>query len=199
MSWYERFSERHDQWSEGMIADVAFYVGLAQRTDGPIVELGIGNGGVAIPVARATGRPVIGLDASQAMLDQARVAARKAGVDLDLRLGDVRDLALDEPAGLVYCPFRTLLHLPTWFDRRRTFERVAASLEPGGRFAWNAFVFDHRVASEPDGIHQDQPVPHTPGTSSVTTGSTSPSTTAERVRCGGPRRTSGWDSSTSPD
>lgn len=36
----------------------------------------------------------------------------------------------------------SLLHLPTWRDRRRVFERVAASLRPGGRFAWNAFVFD---------------------------------------------------------
>ncbi|MFI7641145.1 hypothetical protein [Nonomuraea sp. NPDC049400] len=46
----------------------------------------------------------------------------------------MRDLALDEPAALVYCPFRSLQHLPTWADRRRTFERVAASLMPEGRF-----------------------------------------------------------------
>ena len=54
----------------------------------------------------------------------------------------MRELALDEPAGLVYCPFRALLHLPTWADKRQTFQRVAAGLRPGGRFAWNAFVFD---------------------------------------------------------
>lgn len=58
----------------------------------------------------------------------------------------MRDLALDEPAALIYCPFRALLHLPTWADRRRTFERVVASLRPGGRFAWNAFAFDHHIA-----------------------------------------------------
>ena len=72
----------------------------------------------------------------------------------------MRDLALDEPAALVYCPFRALLHLPTWADRRRTFERVAASLLSGGRFAWNAFVFDHAVAARYDGSRQDEPVPH---------------------------------------
>jgi hypothetical protein len=54
-----------------------------------------------------------------------------------------------------------LLHLPTWSDRRRTFERVAEALQPGGRFAWNAFAFDHRVACDLDGEHQDEPVPHT--------------------------------------
>ena len=95
------------------------------------------------------------------MLAQARARAAEAGVVLDLREGDMRDLALGEPAGLVYCPFRALLHLPTWADRRRTFERVAASLRPGGRFAWNAFIFDHRVAVRLDGQHLDKPVPHT--------------------------------------
>src|SRR5262249_36548022 len=82
-------------------------------------------------------------------------------VELDLRLGDMRELTLDEPAALVYCPFRALLHLPTWADRRRTFERVAESLRPDGIFAWNAFAFDHRVAATYDGSHRDEPVPHT--------------------------------------
>jgi hypothetical protein len=95
------------------------------------------------------------------MLEQARVRAAEAGVELDLREGDMRDLVLDEPAALVYCPYRALLHLPTWSDRRRTFERVAASLLPGGRFAWNAIAFDHRVASRLEGQHRDEPVPHT--------------------------------------
>jgi hypothetical protein len=73
----------------------------------------------------------------------------------------MRELELAEPAALIYCPFRGLLHLPTWADRRRTFERVAASLAPGGRFAWNAFAFDHKVAARLDGVEQEKPVPHT--------------------------------------
>jgi hypothetical protein len=95
------------------------------------------------------------------MLAQARTGAARAGVDLDLRLGDMRDLDLAEPAALIYCPFRALLHLPTWADRRRTFERVAAALAPGGRFAWNAIAFDHRIAAQLDGRHRPDPVPHT--------------------------------------
>jgi SAM-dependent methyltransferase len=144
-----------------MTEDVPFYVGLAADVDGPLVELAIGNGRVAIPVALATGRTVIGIDSSPAMLAQARAAAAAAGVMLDLREGDMRDLELDEPAGLIYCPFRALLHLPTWADRRRVFERVAGSLRPGGKFTWNAFAFDYHVASRLDGQHQDKPVPHT--------------------------------------
>lgn len=161
MSWDEEFARSYDEWAAQMTEDVPFYVDLACEAEGPLVELAVGNGRVAIPVARATGRLVAGIDSSPAMLEQARARAAEAGVELDLREGDMRDLELDEAAGLIYCPFRALLHLPTWADRRRTFERVAAALRPGGRFAWNAFAFDHRIAERLDGRHQDTPVPHT--------------------------------------
>jgi SAM-dependent methyltransferase len=160
MSWNEAFARRYDEWSADMTEDVPFYVDLALEADGPLVELAIGNGRVAIPVAQATGRAVLGIDSSPAMLEQARVRAAEAGVDLNLREGDMREFTLDEQAALIYCPFRALLHLPTWADRRRTFERVAASLRPGGRFAWNAFAFDHQIAARLDGQHQEVPVPH---------------------------------------
>jgi SAM-dependent methyltransferase len=161
ISWDDGFSRRYDEWSAFMTEDVPFYVELALEADGPLVELAVGSGRVAIPVAQATGRTVIGIDTSEVMLEQARARAGGAGVQLDLRHGDMRELALDAPAALIYCPFRALLHLPAWSDRRRTFERVAASLRPGGRFAWNVFAFDHRIAARQDGQHQDQPVPHT--------------------------------------
>jgi len=161
VSWDEAFSRRYDEWSAEMTEDVAFYVELAREADGPLVELAVGNGRVAVPVAQATGRRVLGIDSSPAMLEQARARAAEAGVDLDLREGDMQDLLVDEPAALIYCPFRALLHLPTWADRRRTFDRVAASLRSGGRFAWNAFAFDHRVAARLDDHRQETPVPHT--------------------------------------
>jgi ubiquinone/menaquinone biosynthesis C-methylase UbiE len=161
MSWDEAFARRYDEWAAEMTDDVPFYVELARQADGPLVELATGNGRVAIPVAQATGRSVIGIDSSPRMLEQARSRAVEAGVELDLRQGDIRELALDEQAALIYCPFRALLHLPTWADRRRTFERVAASLKPGGRFAWNAFAFDHHVAVRLDGESHSEPVPHT--------------------------------------
>jgi ubiquinone/menaquinone biosynthesis C-methylase UbiE len=156
VSVYDPFAAIYDDWSATMTEDVPFYVELARATDGPLVELAVGTGRVAIPVARETGRHVLGIDASQAMLDQARAKADAAGVDLELRQGDMRELALDEPAGLIYVPARSLLHVPTWADRRRVFERVHASLLPGGRFAWNAFVFDPKLAARLDGEWQEQ-------------------------------------------
>lgn len=161
MSAYDPFAAVYDEWSLHMTEDVAHYVRLAREAPpGPIVELAVGNGRVAIPVARETGRALIGIDASAAMLAMARERADAAGVELELRHGDMRDLELAEPAVLVTCPFRSLLHLPTWADKRRLFERVAASLAPGGRFAWNAFAFDYSIAAHNEGDDLDNPVPH---------------------------------------
>jgi hypothetical protein len=54
MSWDEAFAHRYEQWSAHMTADIPFYVQLARETGGPLVEIAIGNGRVAIPVARAS-------------------------------------------------------------------------------------------------------------------------------------------------
>lgn len=161
MSAWDAFAVDYEKWATAMTEDVPFYVELAREAGGPVVELAVGNGRVAIPVALALGRPVLGIDISPAMLAQARANAEAAGVELELRLGDMRGLELEEPAALIYCPFRGLMHLPTWADRRRTFERVAAALKPGGRFAWNAFVFNPHIAGKLDGHWQeDAPVRH---------------------------------------
>ena len=82
MSWDEAYANRYEEWSAHMTADVPFYVHLASQAQGPLVELAVGNGRVAIPVARATGQRVIGVDSSPAMLEQARRRAAEAGVEL---------------------------------------------------------------------------------------------------------------------
>jgi SAM-dependent methyltransferase len=150
-SYYDAFAPIYDDWASHMTEDVAFYVDLAKEADGPVVELAVGNGRVGIPVAKALGRHMLGIDTSPAMLAVARERAGEAGVELELREEDMRELTLDEPAALIYCPFRALLHLPTWADKRTVFERVAAALKPGGRFAWNAFVFSPHIAARLDG------------------------------------------------
>jgi SAM-dependent methyltransferase len=155
MSEYDAWAPRYDSWAADMIEDIPFYVELAReaRTE-PIVELAVGTGRIAIPIARETGRRVLGIDSSSAMLELAR--EHSAGLPLELRLGDMRDFEVDEPVDLVICPARSLLHLPTWGDKRRVFERVAAALRPGGRFAFNSLAFNHRLAARLDGTTQDQ-------------------------------------------
>jgi ubiquinone/menaquinone biosynthesis C-methylase UbiE len=146
VSEYDSFADDYDAWAADMTEDVAWYVELAREAGEPLVELAVGSGRVAIPIARETGKRVIGIDRSPAMLAVAR--ERAAGLPVELREGDMRELSLEEPVDLVICPFRSLIHLQTWADKRRVFERVAASLRPGGRFAWNAFAFSPLIAAE---------------------------------------------------
>ena len=160
MDEWDAFAPGYDEWSADMTEDVDFYVDLAREAEGPVVELAVGTGRVAIPIAQRTGKRVVGIDSPPAMLAVARRSAEAAGVTLDLREGDMRSLAPDEPTDLVICPYRSLLHLPTWHARRDLFERVAGALRPGGRFAWNVYVFDHEVAAEIDGRWREEPVRH---------------------------------------
>jgi SAM-dependent methyltransferase len=156
MDEYAAFAAIYDDWASHMTEDVPFYLDLVREADGPVVELAVGNGRVAVPIAQATGKKIIGIDRSPAMLELAREKAAEAGVELELHEGDMRDFVLDEQAALVYCPFRAMLHLPTWSDKRRVFERVAAALAPGGRFVWNSFVFNPRIAAANDGVWDEQ-------------------------------------------
>jgi ubiquinone/menaquinone biosynthesis C-methylase UbiE len=160
MSGYEGFAPVYDVWASDMTDDVDFYVDLARRAEGPVIELAVGTGRIAIPIVERTQKRVIGIDLSPAMLERAREHAANVGVELELREADMRELDFEAASDLVTCPYRALLHLPTWSDRRRVFERVARALRPGGRFAWNAFVFDHRYAAEVDGTWQDEPLHH---------------------------------------
>jgi ubiquinone/menaquinone biosynthesis C-methylase UbiE len=160
MSGYDWFAPVYDRWAADMTEDVDFYVELAREAEGPVIELAVGTGRVAIPIVERTGQRVIGIDSSPEMLGRAREYDAEEGVDLDLREGDMRELDLEAASDLVICPYRALLHLPTWADRRRVFERVARALRPGGRFAWNAFVFDHRFAADWDGKWSDEPLRH---------------------------------------
>jgi ubiquinone/menaquinone biosynthesis C-methylase UbiE len=146
VSEYDSFAADYDAWSADVTEDIAWYVELAREAGEPVVELAVGTGRVAIPIARETGKRVIGIDRSPEMLAVAR--ERAAGLPVELQEGDMRELSLEEPVDLVICPGRSLLHLQTWADKRRVFERVAASLRPGGRFAWNAFAFSPLIAAE---------------------------------------------------
>ena len=135
-SWYDALADRYGDWSSTSVAaDVPFYVGLARDADGPLVGLAVGNARVAIPVAQETGRRVIGIDSSPAMLAQAQCAQLRRESSSTYAKATYGSLK-SRPAALICCPGRSLLHLPTWADRRRCFERVAASLRSSGRFAW---------------------------------------------------------------
>jgi SAM-dependent methyltransferase len=138
MSAYDRIARLYDPWSVSVVEDVAFYLERARRSGGPVVELGVGTGRIAIPVA-ADGIEVIGVDSSEGMLAVARERAELAGVEVDLRYGDLRDPPVEGPVPLVLAPFRSLLHMETEADRIAAVRAVHRLLEPDGRFVFDVF------------------------------------------------------------
>jgi len=152
MTLYDRIAAIYDPWSRSVTEDVEFYVERALATGGPVVELAVGTGRIAVPVALA-GIDVIGVDSSPAMLEVARAAATEAGVSerIDLRLGDLRDPPVPERVPLVVCPFRSLLHMETEADKLRALRAARGLLEPGGTFVFDVFSPSREDIEETDG------------------------------------------------
>ncbi|HEX9380438.1 MAG TPA: class I SAM-dependent methyltransferase [Gaiellaceae bacterium] len=136
---YDAIAELYDPWSASVVEDVAFYLEEARRAGGPVVELGVGTGRIAVPIA-ADGTRVIGIDSSRAMLEVCARRAALAGVELDLRIGDLREPPVAERVPLVICPFRSLLHMHTNEDRRSVLAAVHELLSPAGRFVFDVFT-----------------------------------------------------------
>jgi SAM-dependent methyltransferase len=141
VSAYDAIARLYDPWSRSVTEDVAFYVAEARRAEGPVVELGVGTGRIAVPVA-AEGIGVIGVDSSPGMLEVCRERAELAGVAelLDLRLGDLREPPVEECVPLVLCPFRSYLHLQSEPDRLRALAAAYDLLVPGGRLVFDVFA-----------------------------------------------------------
>lgn len=149
---YDTIAPFYDPWSRSVTEDVGFYVDLAVESGGPVVELAVGTGRIAVPIARA-GIRVIGVDSSPGMLAVAREAAEEAGVShlVDLREGDLREPPVAERVPLVLCPFRSLLHMQTEDEKLRALRAAAALLAPGGRFAFDVFSPSREDISETHG------------------------------------------------
>jgi SAM-dependent methyltransferase len=138
---YDAIAELYDPWSRSVTEDVPFYVAEARKAGGPVVELGVGTGRIAVPTAQA-GVAVIGVDSSAGMLDVCRRAAEAAGVTglLDLRLGELSSPPVPERVRLVTCPFRSFLHMRDEESRSAALAAVRELLVPGGRFIFDVFA-----------------------------------------------------------
>jgi SAM-dependent methyltransferase len=124
----------HPTDSDAAVACLAELAG-----EGPALELGIGTGRLALPLARR-GVAVSGIDASEAMV--ARLRSKAGGDEIDVTIGDFADLDVHGRFRLIFVAYSTFLALLDADAQRRCFERVAHHLTPGGRFVIEAFVPD---------------------------------------------------------
>jgi len=136
---YDSIAELYDPWSASVVEDVTFYLEEARLSGGPVVELGVGTGRIAVPIA-ADGIRVVGVDSSRGMLEVCARRAALAGVSLDLRRGDLRSPPVRERVPLVICPFRSLLHMHSDDDRRLVLAAAQRLLLPGGKFVFDVFT-----------------------------------------------------------
>jgi SAM-dependent methyltransferase len=142
MSSYDAIARLYDPWSRSVTEDVSFYVAEAlEVSPGPVVELGVGTGRIAVPIA-AAGVRVIGVDSSAGMLEVCRERAESAGVAelVELRLGDLRAPPVSERVSLALCPFRSYLHLRSDDERLDALRAARELLVPGGRLIFDVFA-----------------------------------------------------------
>jgi SAM-dependent methyltransferase len=150
---YDSIAGIYDPWSASVVEDISFYVQEAERCDGPVVELAVGSGRIAVPIAQA-GRDVIGVDLSPGMLAVAGALAEEHGVGsrVDLRIGDLREPPVEERVALVICPFRSLLHMPDESEKLRALRAAHALLVPGGRLVFDVFAPSPEDIAETHGV-----------------------------------------------
>jgi SAM-dependent methyltransferase len=137
---YERLGPLYDRWCAGVDHDIAFYVLTCEGAAGPIIELGAGSGRIAVELARH-GHHVIALDASPAMLAQARRRAQRLGVDelLETVVGDLREPPPLRQSDRVIAPFRTFMHLSGDAERLTALRAAASLLTDAGQFVFDVF------------------------------------------------------------
>lgn len=139
----DRIADLYDAWygelpfGGPIEVTVAFLADVARGR--PALELGVGTGRVALPLAGA-GVEVHGIDASEAMV--AKLQEKPGGVDVHVRIGDFSDFSLPQRFGLVYVVFNTFFALLTQDAQVSCFRTVSRHLVPDGAFVMEAFVPD---------------------------------------------------------
>lgn len=136
--------------------DLDLYLALAEQTGGPILELAVGSGRLAVPLA-AAGFEVTGIDLDQAMLERARAAAEAAGAGttgrLSLVTGDARAVRLPDAGTfrLAFIPLNSLFLMGTRADQAEAIGTLSAHLAPGGLAVVDCWLPDAEDLARYDG------------------------------------------------
>ncbi|MDH3728009.1 MAG: class I SAM-dependent methyltransferase [Myxococcales bacterium] len=154
----------YDQTYRRRRQDVRFYTDLAIESGGPVLELGVGTGRVALSIAKK-GIEIVGVEPVAPMLEQAEENVRRlaptARDRIELRQGDLRKLRLRRRFPLVIAPFHVWNHLYTRGDIEQGFRTVRHHLRRGGRFAFDVLLPDPAsLARSPAKRYRGGLVPH---------------------------------------
>jgi SAM-dependent methyltransferase len=147
---YDRFARFYDLEYSLKEDDLPFYLDLADRFAGPILEIGAGTGRVTFELGNA-GHAIWGIDDSAKML---AIAARKlkewpdAAERVHLVQADMRDFALPVKFGLCIIPFRAFLHNLSQEEQLASLAAIHRHLKPGGVLAFDLFVPLHQVLGQ---------------------------------------------------
>jgi SAM-dependent methyltransferase len=134
----ERIADVYDQWySEFDPATIDILAELAKG--GKVLELGIGTGRIALPLAKA-GVAVQGVDASESMV--ARLRSKPGGENIPITIASLPDIPVDGQFSLVYVVFNTFFCLLTQQEQICCFQNVARHLSANGVFVIEAFIPD---------------------------------------------------------
>lgn len=143
--------------------DVAFYAKVAAK-HARVLEYGIGNGRIAMPIARG-GAEVVGVDQSAAMLADLRARLKRQAPEVSARIkvrkGDMRKVRLGQRFPLVICPFNTVMHLYTRQDVEQWLGRVREHIAPRGELVLDlSMPILEDLADEPGTSYSMKPFQH---------------------------------------
>jgi SAM-dependent methyltransferase len=145
--WYDIFYAAVDP------GDIEFYHGLCRASGGPILEIGVGTGRIALPLAQE-GMEIVGIDLYEPMLKVAQQNALDVAPlsgSLKLIQADMRDFDLKRQFPVVTIPARTLLLATSEEEQIQTLCRAVQHLAPDGTMAFNLFYPDpEMLADDPD-------------------------------------------------
>ena len=134
-----RYDESAAEMFDPAIVEPAVEVLLELAGTGRALELGIGTGRIALPLARRR-VPVHGIELSKAMI--ARLKAKPGGEDIGVTIGDFAATRVEGTFSVAYLVFNTIFNLTTQAEQVQCFRNVAAHLEPGGLFVIEVLVPD---------------------------------------------------------
>jgi SAM-dependent methyltransferase len=161
--------QHYDQRYSTMTEDIPFWIRRAKEYGDPILELAIGTGRVAIPLARE-GFSITGVDLSDSMTTLGKQKAAKEGLEIEWVKEDIRDFHLGRKFNLIIFPLNTICHFLTSDELEACLTCVREHLASGGRFIVDAFVPDQkRLARDPNErfFNSEYPDPEGKGTIKV--------------------------------